>query len=184
MADPMESHTKEFEQVVEHLERELQTIRTGRAHPGLVELVPVEAYGGTMELKGVASITVPDAKTIQIEPWDKELVKAVEKALIQEDLGMQPAVAGTIIRLVMPPMTEENRARLVKQVHEKVEQARISLRNVRESVKNEIQKQEKAKEIGEDTARRMREALDKRVKDENARIEGLGEKKAKDIMTI
>lgn len=184
MPDLIEAHKQDFEHVIEHVEKELSGLRTGRAHAGLVELIPVEAYDSMMELKGVASISVPDAKTIQIEPWDKELMKALEKALVQADLGMQPAVQGTVIRLQIPAMTEENRTRLVKQVHEKVEAARISLRNVRETVRAAILKQEKAKEIGEDVSHRLQEALDKRVKELNGKIEEMGDKKSKDIMTI
>jgi len=180
----IETHKEDFERVVTHLESELKNIRSGRASTSLVESIPIEAYGSMMDLKSSASITTPDAKTIQIEPWDKELVKAIEKALVAADLGMQPTVAGTVIRLNMPPMTEENRQKQSKQVHEKAEASHISLRNVREKIREEITKKEKNKEIGEDEKRRLQEALDKRVKEVNERIESVAEKKVADIMTI
>ncbi|GMU25753.1 ribosome recycling factor [Patescibacteria group bacterium] len=174
----------EFDRTVEFLETELHGIRSGRAHASLVEDVSVEAYDGHMPMKNIASISVPDPKTIQIEPWDKDLAKAVEKALIVADLGMQPNVAGAIIRLSMPPMTEENRQRQVKQVHEKAEQAKIRIRNLRESVRDSIQKKEKAKEISEDEKYRLQDDLDKLVKEYNERIESLAERKEQEVLTV
>jgi ribosome recycling factor len=184
MPSIIDERASEFEKVLNFLEAELQAIRSGRAQSALVEHIPVEAYGSTMELKGVASISVPDAKTIQIEPWDKNVMKEVEKALIAADLGMQPTMAGTVIRLSVPAMTEENRARLVKQVHEKAEQARISIRNIREDIREAVQKKEKDKEIGEDEKYRLQEELDKKVKDWNEKIESAVRKKEEEIMTI
>lgn len=180
----IDTHKPEFEKAVQFLETELHGLRSGRANSALVEDISVEAYDGHMPLKNVASVSVPDPKTIQIEPWDKELVKNIEKALIVADLGMQPNVAGSIIRLSMPPMTEENRQRQVKQVHEKAEQAKIRVRNLRETIRDDIQKKEKAKEIAEDERFRRQEALEKMVKEYNERIESLAEKKEKDILTI
>ncbi len=159
-------------------------MRSGRASAGMVESIPVQAYGSAMELKGVASVSIPDPKTIQIEPWDKGLVKDVEKAIIAADLGMQPNTAGSIIRLMLPAMTEENRKRLVKQVNEKTEQARISLRNIREKIRDEVQALEKDKKMGEDEKFRLQEQLDKQVADWNAKVEAASKKKEEEIMTI
>jgi ribosome recycling factor len=184
MPNLIEASVPEFEKAIAFLDEELHGLRSGRAQSGLVERIPVEAYGNTMELRGVASITVPDAKTIQIEPWDKGLVKDIEKALVQADLGMQPVTSGTTIRLIMPAMTEENRKRLVKSVHEKAEEARITVRNVRERVRDEIVKQEKEKAMSEDDKFRFQEDLDKRVKAWNDRIEEMARKKEEEIMTI
>lgn len=184
MPSIIDQHIQSFEKIIQFLESELHSIRTGRAQSALIEDIPVEAYGSTMELKGVAAISVPDAKTIQIEPWDKTLVGAIEKALIAANLGMQPNTAGTTIRLSIPPMTEENRKAVVKQVHEKAEHARISIRSVREDVRDAIAKAEKAKEIGEDEKFRLQEELDKKVKTFNERIEQIADAKEKEIMTI
>lgn len=180
----IDQHLPAFENAITHFENELLGLRTGRAHAGLVEEVGVEAYGSRMDIKGVASISVPDAKTIQIEPWDKALVSAVEKALIIADLGIQPVTSGSTIRLVLPPMTEENRKHIVKQVHEKAEEARIAIRNIREETRDEIQSAEKEKRISEDEKFRLQEQLEKAVKEFNERIEQAANKKEKEIMTI
>lgn len=184
MANPIDAARPEFDQVIEHLKKELQNVRSGRAHASMVEDLPVEAYGSAMTLKGVASITVPDAKTIQIEPWDKNLVKDVEKAIQSSSLGLNPNTAGTVIRLVMPPMTEENRKKLVKVVGQKAELTRISLRTIRESTRDDIAKEETAKLIGEDERFRLQESLDKVVAELNAQIEAIAKEKEEEIMKI
>lgn len=159
-------------------------MRTGRASAALVENIRVEAYGQSMDLKSNASVTIPDNKTIQIEPWDKSLVKDIEKALIDANLGMMPNVAGTVIRMVMPPMNEENRKNMVKLVSQRTEQAKITIRNIRESVKTAIQNDEKAKTISEDDKRRQLESLDKVVAEWNAKLDAIAEEKEKEIMTV
>ena len=159
-------------------------MRTGRASAALVEGVRIEAYGQSMDLKSNASVTIPDNKTIQIEPWDKALVKDIEKALIDANIGMMPNVAGTVIRLVMPPMNEENRKSMVKLVNQRDEQAKIAIRNIRDSVKTAIQNDEKAKTISEDDKRRQLEALDKSVAEWNAKIDAVTADKEKEIMTV
>ena len=184
MANHLDQHQAEFQAVIDHFQKEMNTLRTGRASAALVEGIRVESYGQMMDLKGVASVTVPDAKTIQIEPWDKSIVKEIEKALVDANLGMQPNVAGSTIRLVMPPMTEENRKQLVKVLHQKAEAARVSIRNVREKVKSLVTADEKAKSISEDDKRRELERLDKVVGEWNGKIEKLSEEKEHDILTI
>jgi ribosome recycling factor len=181
MPNLIEQHAEEFAGAMAHFEQELKGLRSGRAHAGMVEMVSVFAYGNTMELKGVASISIPDAKTISIEPWDKTIVKEVEKALVEANLGMQPSVNGSIIRLSLPPMTEENRKRLVKQAQEMAEEARIAIRNVRGRVKEAIQDQ---KEVGKDDQERQLEDLDKRVKELNAKIEEILKHKEEEVMTV
>lgn len=180
----IDQRSSEFDNVVRFFESELSNVRTGRASTGVVEQLRVEAYGGTSDLKSIASISIPDAKTIQIEPWDKSLVQAIEKAIIIAELGMQPNTAGTVIRLNIPMMTEENRKHVVKQVHEKAEEARISARNIREEIRSEIGKMEKEKSIGEDEKFRLQEQLDKKVKEINDQIESLASNKEEEIMTI
>jgi ribosome recycling factor len=184
MPNYLETHKAAFQGVIDHYHKELQTLRTGRASVALVEGIPVQAYGQTMDVKGLASITTPDAKTIQIEPWDKSVVKDLEKALIDASLGMQPNVAGTVIRLVMPPMTEESRKNLVKTLHQKEEQAKIGIRNVREEMKKQITDDEKAKTISEDERTRELEKMEKAVSEWNAQIQKITEEKETEIMTI
>ncbi len=184
MANHIDDHRSEFQGAVDHFQRELQGLRTGRAHAALVESIRVEAYGQSMDLKSVCSITIPDAKTIQMEPWDKTVVKDVEKALIDASLGMQPNVAGTSIRLVMPSMTEETRKNMVKTVHQKEEIAKVGIRNVREKVKSLINADEKNKAISEDEKRRQLERLDKVVAEWNAKIDTMTAEKEKDVLTV
>lgn len=184
MATPIDFAKPQFQQVIEHFDKELSNMRSGRASASIVEDLKVEAYGSMMELKGLASLSVPDAKTIQIEPWDKNVVKDIEKALIAASLGMAPNVVGTIVRLVMPPMTEQNRKEMVKVVNQKGEQARIGIRNVREEVRDAISKQEEDKLISEDEKFRLFEQLDVVVKEMNQKIETLAKEKEEEVMTI
>ncbi len=184
MSHHIDSHLKEFQNVLDFFHKELQGLRTGRASAALVEDLRVEVYGQPMDLKSVATINIPDAKTIQIEPWDKSIVKDIEKALIEASLGMQPNVAGTVIRLIQPPMTEENRKQLVKIVHQKEEAAKIGIRNVREKIKGAINGDKKEKNLSEDEERRDLEKLDKIAAEWNIKITKLAEEKEKEILTI
>ncbi len=173
-----------FEQTLAHFAKDLKNLRTNRATAELVEDIRVEAYDQSMDLKGVASITIPDARTIQIEPWDKNLVKEIEKALTGSGLGITPKVAGTIIHLNLPPMSEENRKDLVKLINQKAEQTRISIRSVREEIREQIIKDEKAKTITEDEKYSYQEKLDEVVGKANKKVEELVAQKEKDVMTI
>lgn len=174
----------QFQKAVDHLKEELGALRTGRAHPALVEKVMVDAYGTMTPLKGVGSVTIPDAKTIAIEPWDANLVKNVEKALSDAQLGMNPTVQGKVIRLVMPPMTEERRKELVKIVKEKAEEARKSVRSVREKVREKVGEMEKSKQLTEDDRFKAQDELDKMTKEFSSLIEKTIEEKEKEIMTV
>ncbi len=184
MSNYIQEAEQGFEQALEHFTKELKNLRTNRATAELVEDIRVEAYGQNMELKGVASITIPDAKTIQIEPWDKNLVKDIEKALMNSGLGITPKVAGMSVHLNLPPMTEENRKELVKLIGQKEEQARITIRNFREEVRDQITKDEKAKTISEDEKYQAQEKLDEVVGKYNKKIEEIAKEKEKDVMTI
>lgn len=180
----IDEHKPEFQAVVDHFQKDLSGLRTGRASATVVESIRVKAYGQDMDLKSMANISTPDAKTIQIEPWDKSVVKDIEKALVDASLGMQPNVAGTVIRLIMPPMTEENRKNMNKVLHQKAEQAKISMRNARDKVKTAIQKDEEDGVIAEDEKRRHLEQLDKVVAGWNDKIEAITGEKEKEIMTV
>jgi ribosome recycling factor len=169
------------QKIIEHFESELKTIRTGRATPELVDGIFVEAYGSRQPLKAVASISTPDPKTIQIEPWDGSVVKAIETALVEADLGMNPNVQGKTIRLNVPMMTDENRKHLVKKVKERMEEAKVSIRRVREEVKKTIEKQES---IGEDEKHRQLDLMEKEVKEQIEKIDLLAKKKETEITTI
>lgn len=184
MPNYIENAKPEFQKILSHLEQELKNIRTGRANAAIVEDVKVEAYGSTMELKGLAAISVPDAKTIQIEPWDKGVVKEIEKALIAANLGMSPNVNGTVIRLVTPALTEETRKTTVKSVHQKGEQTHISIRNIREEIRASIAADEKAGSMGEDEKFRLQDQLEQVVKTANQKVDELVQAKEEEVMTI
>lgn len=169
------------QKIIEHLEGELKTIRTGRSTPELVDGICVEVWGSKQPLKAVASISTPDSKTIQIEPWDNSVVKLIETALTEADLGMMPNVQGKIIRLIMPMMTDENRQHMVKKVKEKVEDTKVSIRRVREEVKKGIEKQEG---IGEDEKHGELDAMEKEIKSFVEKADLMGKKKEEEITTI
>ncbi|MDD4995376.1 MAG: ribosome recycling factor [Patescibacteria group bacterium] len=175
---------EEFKKVIEHFRTDISSLRTGRANPALVENIQIKAYGSMMEIKGLASITIPDPKTIVIDPWDKSILKDVEKGITEANIGINPVVDGTIVRLSMPLMTEENRKEMVKILKQKSEQSRVSLRGIREKVKNAIIQAEEAKEISEDERFRAQEDLDKYVGGFNSEIDKMTEEKEKEIMTI
>src|SRR3989338_3484892 len=173
-----------FDAVLDHLEKELGSLRTGRATPALVENVMVMAYDAPMDLKSVASIGAQDTKTLVIDPWDKSLLQAIEKGIRDAGLGFSPVVDGTIVRISLPELTEENRRNLVKLMKEKLEESRIAIRGVREDVRQEILKMEKAKTLSEDERFKLLDETDKQTKDYTARIDAAGEKKEAEIMKI
>jgi ribosome recycling factor len=174
----------EFNKAVDFLREELASMRTGRTNAALLDKIEIEAYDSKMPLKGVASISIPDAKTIIIEPWDAGLVQVIETALRQAELGMTPNVQGKMIRLVMPPMTEDRRKELVKVVKEKAEETRKAVRAVRERIRDEVHEMEKNKELTEDDRFQAQDELDKITKDFITKIEGIIEEKEKEIMTV
>lgn len=174
----------EFEKAVEFLTHDLNSVRTGRASTLIVDGVKVPAYGQSQELRSVAAVSTPDSSTIQIEPWDAGIVKDIEKALIEADLGMSPNVVGRVIRLSVPPLTEETRKNLVKSIGKKVEEARIAVRNVRDDIKKMVEQMEKSKEIGEDARYQLQEELDEVTKEVNERLEKLGKDKEAQVMTV
>ncbi|NQV12638.1 ribosome recycling factor, partial [Candidatus Uhrbacteria bacterium] len=136
------------------------------------------------ELKNLAAIATPDSSTIQIEPWDAGVVKDIEKALTEANLGMMPSVVGKVIRLNVPPLTEDTRKDLVKMIGKKVEEARIAVRNVRDDIKKTVEHMEKEKEIAEDERYQLQEELDVMTKETNDKLEALGKEKELQVMTV
>ncbi len=170
--------------ILDFLKVELSALRTGRANAAILDSVLVEAYGQKMPLKGVASVSVPDPRTLVVEPWDKGLLKEVEKAITEARLGLNPVNEGQIIRLPLPVLTEETRQELVKILNQKLEQARISLRQLRDGARDQIFSEEKEKMMGEDQRFRLQQKLDEMMKDFNDKIKVMGEEKEKEMMTI
>jgi len=173
-----------FDSAVEHYKKDISSLRTGRATPAIVEDVMVEAYGMRQPLKAVASISVLDAKTLSVEPWDKSIVGAVDTALRNSSLGFNPVNDGRVIRIPLQSLSTERRAELVKVLHQKTEAAKIAVRKVREEVKAAIDKAEKNKEMSEDEKFNQLDELEKKVKEYNERIKVISEEKEKEINTI
>jgi ribosome recycling factor len=169
---------------VETLRHELLHIRTGKASIGLIEPIRVEAYGSEMPVSQLATVATPDAKTITIQPWDKAMLGAIDKAIQKSDLGLHPMSDGTMIRLAVPPLTEERRKELVKLVHKLVEEAKVALRNIRRDANEHLKKLEKSHEISEDESHKAQdktqELTDKHVKD----MDHLFDLKQKEIMEV
>ncbi len=173
-----------FENSINHLHKELDSIRTGRASSNLVESLTVDYYGTQTPLSQMASISVPDPSSIVVQPWDKAVIKDVEKAIRNSDLGINPVVDGEIIRLPVPPLTEESRKEIAKIVSQKIEEARIAIRNVREDIWREIREKKSDGEITEDDMFLQQKNLQKIVDEYNQKIKETGDKKESEVMTI
>jgi len=181
MADVrIESFKKEVEKVLHFLHAEFAKLQTGRASAALVEHIDVEAYGQIQQLRAVAGISVDGPRSIVVQPWDKSILAAVDKALTKADLGCSPVNDGISLRLNLPPMTEERRSQLTKVVHQLGEEARISVRQQRQHVNDDI----KANEKDEDQKYTLLEQLDKAVKDANEKIEESMKKKEEEVMKV
>jgi ribosome recycling factor len=169
---------------VEVLGRDLQGIRTGRASTSIVEHLMVDAYGSPMALNQLAGITVPEAHQIVIQPWDRGVLQAIEKAIIKSDIGLVPNVDSSVIRLNIPPLTEERRKDLVKQIHKRMEEARVEIRNLRRDSADQLKKEEHDGTLGADEARRELEQLqritDKHVSD----VDHVGATKEQEILEV
>lgn len=172
-----------MQKTVEHLEEELLNVRAGKASPNALNGIFVDYYGSQTPVSGVASVTVPDAKTILIQPWDKNLIRAIEKAILDSNIGLTPSNNGEQIRLSIPPLTEERRKELVKQVRQEAETARISLRNARRDAVEAFKKAVKEgmpEDESKDGENQVQKLLEKFSKLVDAQID----KKEKEIMTV
>jgi ribosome recycling factor len=169
---------------LEALERDLAAIRTGRAATALVERVSVEYYGTTTPLNQLASISVPEAHTIVIQPWDRSALGAIEKAILKSDVGLTPNSDGTVVRLTIPALTEDRRKDLVKLVHKRMEEARVEIRNHRRDVADEVKKAEKDGEIGTDESRREMDLLQKVTDRWTAEVDRVGKHKEQEILEV
>jgi len=173
-----------FNKAIEFFKHDILSLRTGRASSVIVEDIQVEAYGVRQPLKAVASITIQDARTIGVEPWDKSIMGAVESALRAAPIGINPVNDGRLIRLPLPELTQDRRKELVKVLSQKMEAARVSIRKVREEVKEFVELAEEGGEIGEDEKFKQLDELEKVVKEYNDKIKEIGEEKETEINTI
>lgn len=173
-----------MERAVEHFEEEVASVKAGKASTNVLNSVMVDSYGSQMPVNQVASVTVPDAKTILVQPWDKTLIGAIEKALINSNLGMTPSNNGETIRLNVPPLTEERRKTLVKQIKAESETARVSLRNIRRDVIEAIKKAIKNDGLPEDVAKDGEDEIQKIVDKYSKRLDEILAAKEKEMMTV
>ena len=182
----MEIQTKkqDFNKTIDFLRNDISALRTGRATTALVEDLVVDSYGSKQPLKAVGTISVPDSKTVVVEPWDKSQLQNIETAVRNSSLGINPVNNGTQIIIAMPELTSERRQELIKVLHQKLENAKISIRKVREEIRDEIEKAEKDKDIGEDEKYKLQEELDKITKEYNDKIKAIGEEKEKEINIV
>jgi ribosome recycling factor len=184
MSEYLQTKQSEFTGALDFFKREIDSLRTGRANPAVLDSVQVEAYGVLNPMNAVANIAVSDARSIVIAPWDKSVIKAIEKAIIEADLGLGVVNEGDKVRLTVPPLTEENRKELVKKLNERMEKVRIILRGARDKVKEAIEKAFDDKEIGEDEKFRFMKELDEFSAKKNDELKDIRDRKEKDIMEI
>lgn len=173
-----------MKKAIDALHNELAKLRTGRAHPSLLDHVKVNYYGTETSLSQVASVTVGDARTLIITPWEKAIVQAIEKAIMTADLGLNPATSGTVIRVPMPALTEERRKEMVKLVKNEAENARVSVRNARRDANTQLKELLKKKEISEDDDRRVQENIQKTTDKYIAEVERIVAQKEKELMEV
>ena len=169
---------------VEAMERDLQGMRTGRASTSLVERLHVEYYGTSTPLNQLAGISVPEPHQIVIQPWDRSVLGAIEKAILKSDIGLMPNVDGTVVRLNIPPLTEERRKDMVKVVHKRMEEARVEVRNLRRDAADQIKREERDGTVGTDDSHRQLETLQKTTDRHVADVDRLGLVKEQEILEV
>ncbi len=174
---------EKMNKVLEHLDSDYQGIRTGRAHPGLLDAVKVEYYGSTMPIKQLANITVPETRVLVVVPFDKGSVNTISKAILAANIGMTPNVDGETIRLVVPELTGERRKEFVKMAAKIAEEAKIAIRNIRRDANDTYKKMEKMSEITEDDLKKMLDSAQKTTDKFIAKVEEEFKKKEKEILT-
>lgn len=179
----VQQYEDKMKKALEFLESDYATIRAGRANPHVLDKLKVDYYGTPTPIQQVGNITVPEARVIQIAPWEKSLVKAIEKAILTSDLGLNPSNDGSVIRLVFPELTEERRKDLVKEVKKKGEEAKVAVRNIRRDGNDAFKKMAK-QEISEDEIKQLEDTLQKTTDKFIKEIDSLIDSKSKEIMTV
>lgn len=173
-----------MKKTIEAFQTELTKLRTGRAHPSLLDHVRVAYYGNDVPISQVASITVGDSRTLLVTPWEKPLTQPIEKAIMAADLGLNPATAGNVIRVPLPPLTEERRREMTKLVKTEAENARVAIRNSRRDANNALKELVKKKEISEDEEKRAQEVIQKITDKFIAEVEKICQTKEKELMEV
>ena len=169
---------------IDSLKHELAKIRTGRAHPSLLDHVTVSYYGNDVPLSQTANVTIEDSRTLAVTPWERNMIQAIERAIMSSDLGLNPNTAGTVIRVPMPPLTEERRRDLIKVVRHEAENAKVAIRNIRRDANTDLKNALKDKQISEDEDRRGQELIQKLTDQFVKDVDAVLEIKEKDLMAI
>ncbi|OIJ17866.1 ribosome recycling factor [Anaerobacillus alkalidiazotrophicus] len=175
---------EKMNKAIEALRRELSTLRAGRANPSILDKIHVDYYGAPTPLNQLASITVPEARLLLIQPYDKSALADVERAIQKSDLGLSPSNDGSVIRITIPPLTEERRRELVKLVKKSAEDAKVAIRNVRRDANDDLKKLQKDGELTEDELRRSTEDVQKLTDKEIVKIDEVAANKEKEIMEV
>jgi ribosome recycling factor len=178
------STERKMARAVEAMERDFGGIRTGRASTALVERIHVDYYGTQTPLNQLAGISIPEAHQIVIQPWDRSVLGAIEKAIIKSDIGLTPNVDGTVVRLNIPALTEERRHDLVRGVHKRMEEARVEIRNLRREAADQLKHAEKDGEVGADDSHRLLESLQKTTDRHIADVERVGAAKEQEVLEV
>ncbi len=184
MSSNIEQYEVKMQKTLGNLCEEYNSIRAGRANPHLLDKITVDYYGQPSNLQSVANVSVPEARVIQIQPWESSLIKEIEKAIIASDLGLTPNNDGKAIRLVFPELTEERRKDLVKDVKKKGENAKVAIRNIRRDANDLFKKQNKANEISEDELKQLEDKIQKITDKYVTEVDKTIESKSKEILTV
>lgn len=184
MNEYITKHQEDFDKTIEHFKNELNNLRVGRANPSTIEGLLVDSYGVKTPLVQISSIAVPDARSMTVEPWDKNLLKEIEKALTVADLGYSISVESTLVRVTVPQMTEDTRKEIVKTLNEKLEASKVAVRAVREKVKEEITEAQKNKELTDDDKFDFVKELDEKTQELTKQLQEMGDGKEKEIMSV
>jgi len=182
--DVLKMAENEMKKTISSYKKYLTTVKTGRAHTSIFENLKVEAYGQQMQLKQLATITTPDATTIVIQPWDNSVIKDIEKAILKENLGFTPQNDGKVIKIIVPPMTEEDRKKVVKLMKQETESYRVAIRNARKKALKVIKDMEKEKVISEDESKKAEKDIQKLVEKYTKKIDDMFDEKEKEILNI
>ncbi len=173
-----------MDKAIESLKKDIAGIRTGRASLGIFEGITVDYYGTPTPINQVATMSVPESRLIIIQPWDPKMIAEIERAILKSDLGLNPSNDGKIIRIAIPPLTEERRKQIIKQVHKRVEEAKIAVRNIRRDSNDEVKKLEKEKKMSEDDAKKTLEEIQKLTDSYIKRTDEINSHKEKELMEV
>ncbi|MBU1152028.1 ribosome recycling factor [Patescibacteria group bacterium] len=182
--DSINNAEQDFKKALDHLHDEFARLQVGRANPALVENISVEVYGASQPIKAIASIGVPEPRTLQITPWDKGSLASIEKAIVGAGIGLNPVNDGICVRISMPVLTEERRAELKKHVHKLSEDAKITVRTARQDAHNQFKEMKSRSEITEDDLHDADKGLQVKVDEYNGKVDEMAKKKEEEVMTV